>query len=234
VYNELFERVPDHPQIEMKRDTASQIAETDRQFGMIKRFLHSGTHYLEVGAGDCALALKVAARVAKAYAVDVSDEIVVHEGAPKNFQLIISDGQTIPVPEQSIDFAFSNQLMEHLHPDDASEQLSEIFKALRPGGRYLCITPNRYCGPHDVSVYFDDEPTGFHLKEYSNRDLVALFHSAGFRQFSALISYRNFVVPALLPIWPFLIYERLVAAMPRVIGKPLARLLIAVKFIAQK
>ena len=60
-----------------------------------------------------------------------------------NFELIISDGISIPVPAGSIDFAYSNQLMEHLHPDDAESQLENVFTALRPGGAYLCITPNR-------------------------------------------------------------------------------------------
>jgi hypothetical protein len=31
--------------------------------------------------------------------------------------------------------------MEHLHPEDAFEQLRNIIRALAPGGRYVCITP---------------------------------------------------------------------------------------------
>ena len=234
VYNELFARVPDHPQLSMKRDPATQQIETARQFAMLERFLTPQTHYLEIGAGDCALAIRVASRVAKAYAVDVSDEIAERRGAPDNFELVISDGQSIPVPDASIDVAFSNQLMEHLHPEDAQEQLRQIYKSLRAGGRYLCITPNRLCGPHDVSVYFDTEPTGFHLKEYSNYDLVALFTSAGFRRFSALLSVKQFILPVLLPIGPFLLFERFIAVLPHGLGKRLAQLLIAVKLVAVK
>lgn len=61
--------------------------------------------------------------------------------------------------------------MEHLHPDDAYEQLQEIYNALIPGGIYICITPNRLSGPHDVSQYFDSIATGFHPKEYTTVEM---------------------------------------------------------------
>jgi len=36
-------------------------------------------------------------------------------------------------------------------------------------------------GPHDISAYFDDGATGFHLKEYSNEELYRLFLKTGFK-----------------------------------------------------
>jgi AcrR family transcriptional regulator len=48
VYNELFERVRDHPQNVMKRNAAAQAAEAARQLGLIKRFLRADVKYLEV------------------------------------------------------------------------------------------------------------------------------------------------------------------------------------------
>ena len=72
--------------------------------------------------------------------------------------------------------------MEHLHPDDAQAQLKNVIKALRPGGVYICITPNRVSGPHDVSRGFDDVATGLHLREYSAREISDLFAAVGFRK----------------------------------------------------
>ena len=126
--------------------------------------------YLEIGAGDCSLAFAVAGKVIHVYAIDVSDEISKQIETPANFESIISDGISISVPAGSIDFAYSNQLMEHLHPDDADSQLENAFTALRPGGAYLCITPKRLLAHPTYRLYFD-EPTGFHLKEYTNREL---------------------------------------------------------------
>jgi SAM-dependent methyltransferase len=71
--------------------------------------------------------------------------------------------------------------MEHLHPDDALLQLTNVYRALAPGGVYICLTPNRLTGPHDISCYFDTVATGFHLKEYTASELIPLFRHVGFR-----------------------------------------------------
>jgi ubiquinone/menaquinone biosynthesis C-methylase UbiE len=124
-------------------------------------------------------------------AFDVSKTISEQQEIPKTFQLILSDGIHINLPTASIDFAFSNQLMEHLHPDDAFEQLQEIYRVLRPGGEYLCITPHRFMGPDDVSQYFDEVATGFHLKEYTNSELYSLFKRVGFSKVKFLVGWRG-------------------------------------------
>jgi SAM-dependent methyltransferase len=124
----------------------------------------------------------------------VSHEITKDVELPANVELIISDGSSIPVPNNSIDLAYSDQLMEHLHPDDAIEQLQNIYRSLAPGGRYICITPNRLSGPHDVSRYFDDVATGFHLKEYTLSELSGIFRSVGFRRLQVLVGARQFQV----------------------------------------
>jgi hypothetical protein len=70
--------------------------------------------------------------------------------------------------------------MEHLHPEDAREQLRNIYRSLAPGGIYVCITPNRMYGPCDISKYFDEIATGFHLREYTAREMRQLLIGAGF------------------------------------------------------
>ena len=77
--------------------------------------------------------------------------------------------------------------MEHLHPDDASEQLTNIYEILINGGIYVCVTPNWLSGPHDISKYFDLVAKGFHLKEYTNTDLSNLFKRVGFSQVRAYL-----------------------------------------------
>jgi SAM-dependent methyltransferase len=59
--------------------------------------------------------------------------------------------------------------MEHLHPDDASEQLANVYRALKPGGVYCCVTPNRISGLHDIPVYFDTVSQGLHERILSSR-----------------------------------------------------------------
>ena len=195
VYDELFQRVPDHPQLTMKMDERARRVEVRQRLNLVRPYLKPETIYLEVGPGDCAFALAVARRVRKVYAIDVSKEILGGVMQHGNFELAMSDGCSVPVPEASVDLAYSDQLMEHLHPDDAKTQLENIYQALKPGGTYLCITPNRLSGPHDVSRYFDEVATGFYLREYTVKELTELFRSAGFRKFKILIGGAGVHLP---------------------------------------
>src|SRR5206468_11929257 len=116
------------------------------------------------------------------YAVDVSSEITKNSSCPKNFTLILSDGCHVPLPDNSVDIVYSNQLIEHLHPEDTFEQTQHVYRILKAGGIYICGTPNSLSGPYDVSRDFDSIATGFHLKEYMNSELDRLFRSVGFSQ----------------------------------------------------
>jgi SAM-dependent methyltransferase len=199
VYNELFQRVPLHPQLTQKALPGVAAKMVAKQMNYLQAFLTKGITFLEVGAGDCALSVEVCKHVKQVVAIDVSDEIVKGLEFPPNFKLILSDGCSIPVEVESIDLAYSHQLMEHLHPDDAFDQLKNIYTALARGGKYICKTPNRLNGPHDVSRSFDVFATGFHLKEYSFTELVKLFKEAGFASVKIYTGARGILLT--IPVW---------------------------------
>ena len=205
LYDALFQMVPDHPMLTEKRSPEAAARRGDRELRRIERFLTPQSTFLEIGPGDCSLSFRVAAQVRKVFAVDVSREIAERHDSPANFELIISDGSSIPVPDGSVDFAYSNQLMEHLHPDDASRQLENVYRCLAPGGRYVVITPNRLTGPHDISRYFERSASGFHLCEYTYRDLSEILHRAGFVDLKAGISFRSSL--RWLPVSPLHLIE---------------------------
>jgi SAM-dependent methyltransferase len=223
VYDELFRSVPDHPQLTDQLQPDRRAAVAAGAARRLAQFLGPASTFLEIGSGDLALALHVAPRVGHVYAVDVSIEIAQREELPANVDLVLSDGSSIPVPHASVDLAYSNQLMEHLHADDALDQLRNIVQALKPGGRYLCLTPSRLSGPHDISMYFSDEPTGLHLVEYTTTDLVRMFRAAGFSRVGVPVPIggRFVVVPAVLAM----AVEAVLLRLPRRIAGRLARLL---------
>ncbi len=200
-YDELFRRVPNHPQLVNRATAEERQTLAKRQVGFLQSLTRSGPTFLEVGCGDCLISLEFAKHAAAVYAVDVSDEITKQVTPPGNFRLILSDGSSIDVPAGTVDLAFSNQLMEHLHPEDALDQLRNVYRALAAGGRYFCITPNRMSGPHDVSRNFDGTATCFHLKEYTVAELQNLFRQVGFRKFHAYIGVDGMYmrVPTFLP-----------------------------------
>lgn len=221
LYDELFRRLPNHPQLQRKHDSAAMQTLVARQMVILRHYLRSDSIYLEVGPGDCALAIEVARHARHCYAIDVSTEITRRDDWPANLELIISDGSSVPVPEGSVDVAYSNQLMEHLHPDDARQQLSNLHRSLRPGGCYICRTPSRLSGPHDISAYFDDVATGFHLREYTATDLTTLFKAAGFRRLEAFLVFRGRLLPH--PLFPVLALEWIIERLPRGLRRKVAQ-----------
>ena len=188
---------------------------------MLRRYVRADSTYLEIGPGDCALAIEIARRARMVYAIDVSREIAGDINLPRNLELLLSDGCSIPVPAGSIDVAYSDQLMEHLHPDDAAEQLANIYRALKPGGVYVCITPNRLSGPHDVSRYFDEVATGFHLQEYIIAELSEMFAQVGFRRLAVLVGGRGAHLSA--PVRLISTVEVLLQKLPSGLEKMMAR-----------
>lgn len=209
LYDELFVKLP-YLKTDPRTVDRSLLATSWR---LLRPYLKKDSCYLEIGAGNLALARHIAPFVKKVYALDVSREFATALGPiPKKIELIISDGISVPLKASSIDLAYSCQLMEHLHPDDAKEQLKNIARSLKPGGRYICDTPHAFTGPHDVSKYFDDTPTGFHLKEYTNAELTYLFHSAGFSQVYALIGAKGYVMPC--PVFLLAGLEALLRILP--------------------
>lgn len=227
LYDELFQKVPLHPQLMCKSSPDASAWLVKQRMQLLDPFLSSDLTFLEIGPGDCSLSTAIAKQVKQVYAVDVSNEITKNINFPQNFQFIISDGRTIPVPPNSIDIAYSHQLMEHLHPDDAVVQLQNIYQALKPGGIYICITPNRLSGPHDISKYFDEIATGFHLKEYTVTELYKLFQKVKFSKVSLYKTYKKTSLEISLNVLSLLFFqgcEKILISLPFSLRKKIASL----------
>jgi SAM-dependent methyltransferase len=222
-YDELFQRVPHHTMLRPRWDsraTKERALRVQRVLGFLGRFLSRKRVLMELGAGDCAVALSACARARRVYAVEVSAQITEDVVPPANFELVLIDGFTLPLPDAVADVAFSDQLMEHLHPEDAEEQLREIYRCLAPGGVYVCVTPNRFYGPQDVSGYFDETAKGMHLQEYSVREMRALFLKTGFARAKFYVGARGWFLPCPYPL--LALVERVLERLPYHLRKPLA------------
>jgi SAM-dependent methyltransferase len=195
VYAELFRRVPDHPQLTSKREPDEAAARGREPLRWLGPFLRPGSAFVDVGCGDAALARAAAARVGRAYGIDVADLVPADAHPPGNFELRLTDGTDLPLPDGSADVVFSNMLIEHFHPDDARAHLREVHRVLAPGGVYVCRTPHAYAGPQDVSQFFDTVATGFHLKEYTYQELRSAFREAGFARTGVLAAARGVRLP---------------------------------------
>ena len=237
VYDELYRRLPHHQQLTRKQSATDTAKALRWQYGMVGRFIKQDTHFLEVGPGDCCLSFQVAGVARQVTAVDISNIITEHQSVPKNFSLAISTGSDIPLPSHTVDVAYSNQLMEHLHPEDAYTQLSEIYRALIPGGRYICVTPNKVNGPWDISFCYDEAAQGLHLREYSLSELSALFKAVGFKNLRTYAGARGWYLR--FPIALVVRLEAILSGMPFRIRSTLGRSLfirsvLGIRLVGQK
>jgi ubiquinone/menaquinone biosynthesis C-methylase UbiE len=238
LYDTLLSEVYDHPRTIASHTPSDNY--TKRQVSMLLRELGSDDVFLDIGGGDCRVALSVAPHVAKSIVVDVSNELVPADAdvqAP-NFQFVLTKSADIPLPDESVSFIYSNQVIEHIHPDDVDERMRELYRVMKPGGRYLCRTPNRTSGPHDVSMYFDDVACGTHMHEYTYASLLRLVRDAGFVRPRIIIApraQRLFEIPYALarPI------EMMLAAVPRsmhtaICRSPICRALLGITMMVEK
>jgi SAM-dependent methyltransferase len=168
IYDEFLDRVPHYKHAEPSAELVAL------QLRLLEPYLTPSTRFLEVGGADFALTIELSKRLPRVIAIEAASTDV------KGIEVIVSDTPPYPLPDACVDLAFSSHVIEHLLPADALLHLKEMRRVLARGGRYICVTPNRLWGPHDVSRYFSDEPEGLHLREYTHNDLLALMEEAGF------------------------------------------------------
>ena len=185
LYDELFERIPDHPRLTRRDAPEISRRKVLSQLRLLRPFLKPDTVFLEFAPGDCRLAAAVASQVRRAIGADISDQRTPGEASPPNLELIVYDGYELPVPDATADVIFSYQFLEHLHPDDVDGHFAMVRRLLKPGGVYVFDTPHRYSGPHDVSRYFGDELVCFHFQEWTSHGMRRLLARHGFTRIRA-------------------------------------------------
>lgn len=225
MYEELFAKVPDHPRLVRRENPLLARRKLDRQLRLLRPWIGPESAFLEFGAGDCRLSFAVSRQARYVIAVEIADQRGPAAPSPRNFALVVYDGYRLDLPEHSIDVAFSNDLIEHLHPEDVEMHFRTVHRLLRTaGGSYVFTTPHRFDGPHDVSRYFGEEPLGFHLKEWTFRELDGLLRRCGYSH----VAFYRFAkgVPLRQPRVALLALEAIVGRLSRKARKPLGRALL--------
>lgn len=210
MYDELFARVPDHPRLTRRASEEQTRVANAEKMAIVRSLLAPSAVFVEFAPGDCRFAIEVAKHVKQVYAVDISDQRAPRDTGGSNLTFVVYDGyQLDAIPAQTADVVFSDHLVEHLHPEDVVLHFSTILGLLKPGASYIFRTPHVCSGPHDVSQYFSDVPEGFHLKEWSLRELEPVLAQVGYSRITPVwrIGTTAVAVPRLL----FRAYERMIA-----------------------
>lgn len=231
MYDELFAKVPEHSRLKRRSDPEKTRQYNRSKTALLSRFLGPDIVFLEFGSGDCQFAEEIAKKAKEVIAVDISDQRDPSKPSPENFRLVTYDGTNLDsVASDSVDLAFSDQLLEHLHPDDAQNHIALILRILRKGGRYVLRTPHAHTGPHDISKYFSYVPQGFHLKEWTFTELRACLLAAGFSRVTAMRSLGGTTYN--IPFSYLTCAEKLVGSCPGALRKFFGKLFIPTLLVA--
>ena len=92
--------------------------------------------------------------------------------ADRGLSVLRADATALPVADDSLDLVVAFDVLEHILDDDAA--VSEVARALRPGGRFLVAVPAdpRLWSEHDVAVD--------HVRRYTRTTLRDVLERGGF------------------------------------------------------
>lgn len=190
------------------------------QLKLIRRLFDKNKIFLEIGAGDYELSRRLTGHFKKVIAYEVASAIPTIQNKPDNLEVKIFNGIDMDEAPSSADIVYSNQVFEHLHPDDVPAILSAYHTFLVDKGKLVIITPHELTGPHDVSRDFSDTPEGFHLKEYTYSSIKSVLKAAGFNNIRGYIGYNKWGYIG-LHVNFLIVAEKIYRVIPRSIRKKL-------------
>ena len=127
----------------------------------LEEYVHPGDRWLDIGCGhdilpDWAMPLQSQEALVQSVnclvGLDLDDSMLRHAHLTHR---VWGNGEALPFRDASFDIVTANMVVEHIeHPQNL---LSSIAKVLRPGGRFLFVTPNVLC-PYLLAAWLMPEP----------------------------------------------------------------------------
>jgi len=136
------------------RNRSGWIDGTTEFHELCRGVTHPGAKILEIGAGPSNATTDFLAECGDVHGLD-PDEAVKSNRALVNARLL--QGSEFPWHDATFDACVSNFVLEHV--EDPLQHFREVSRVLKPGGRYVFRTPNRF---HYVSVVAAATPHWFH------------------------------------------------------------------------
>jgi SAM-dependent methyltransferase len=151
---------------------------------------HQGEHVLEIGCGTGCDLLQFARHGAYAVGVDVTPEHLrlARERVNGCAQVLEGDATRLPFPDGSFDYVYSCGVLHHI--DKPRRVVEEIFRVLRPGGRFNVQVYACWSWAHLVyrlkhgrqwKLHVENSPDPVHIELYTARQLRKLFTPAKLR-----------------------------------------------------
>ena len=131
---------------------------------------------LEIGTGEGYGVQEIAPLVDKLTTIDQYECDVDFEKFD-NVEFVKMTVPTLNFPDNTFDFVFSFQVIEHIQND--KEYIKEISRVLKPGGKFICTTPNIITtlsrNPWHIREYKKDELKSLMLQHFSSVDTKGVY-----------------------------------------------------------
>ncbi|MGD8329024.1 MAG: class I SAM-dependent methyltransferase [Acidobacteriota bacterium] len=130
--------------------------------GVVLWRLHRNDSLLDLGAGAGDLAqTNFRGSVGRTVGVDLDPRVLDN---PHLDEAKVGSATSIPYPDGEFDVVIADNVLEHL--DEPARAFAEVSRVLRPGGWFLCKTPNAW---HYVALASRCTPHGFHQRYNARR-----------------------------------------------------------------
>lgn len=121
---------------------------------------------LDAGCGEGYGARMLAETASRVTGVDLDPGVVTHARATyPGIDFLQADLCDLPLPDDGLDLVVSLQVIEHL--PDIPRFVAEVARVLRPGGEFVCATPNRLT----FTPGSDTPVNPFHTREFTAAEL---------------------------------------------------------------
>ena len=187
----------------------------------------SGNRILDIGTGNGKLAIAMAKKGNIVTGMDIS-KIALQKAKemhkknapdlPVDFKF--GDARKLPFEDGTFNYITSQDLVEHISENDFKIHLNEVYRVLKPGGRYVFWTPSELRGGSSL---------GLHLKEYTIDEMDTIIKNTMFKY--SWFDLRFYRLKMKIEIkqsmmYPVILYERFLSKIIKLVPGPLNQLLV--------